>query len=54
LTAYLAAAALQVALGIITLLLQVPLALGAAHQAGGLLLFGTALGWLFASEPRRT
>ena len=32
--------AVQVALGIATLLLQVPVALGAAHQAGALVLFG--------------
>jgi cytochrome c oxidase assembly protein subunit 15 len=32
--------AVQVALGIATLLLQVPVALGAAHQAGAMVLFG--------------
>jgi heme A synthase len=35
----------QLALGIGTLLLQVPVALGAAHQAGALVLFGLSL-WL--------
>jgi cytochrome c oxidase assembly protein subunit 15 len=39
----LAAAALQVTLGISTLLLHVPVALAAAHQAGALLLFTTLL-----------
>ncbi len=34
---------IQVALGIATLLLQVPVALGALHQAGALLLFSTLL-----------
>ena len=36
-------AAVQVALGISTLLLQVPVALAAAHQAGALMLFTLAL-----------
>ncbi len=40
LTLWLAA---QVALGIATLLLQVPVALGAAHQAGAMVLFGLLL-----------
>jgi heme a synthase len=38
-----AMAILQVVLGISTLLLQVPTGLGAAHQAGALLLFGLAI-----------
>lgn len=38
-----AMAAVQVALGILTLLLQVPIALAAAHQAGALVLFGLAV-----------
>jgi cytochrome c oxidase assembly protein subunit 15 len=41
----LAMLAAQLALGIGTLLLQVPVALGAAHQAGALVLFGLSL-WL--------
>ena len=36
-------AAVQVALGILTLLLQVPIALAAAHQAGAFVLFGLAV-----------
>jgi heme a synthase len=39
----LAALALQIALGIATLLLAVPVALAAAHQAGALLVFTAAL-----------
>ena len=35
--------AVQVGLGIATLLLQVPVALGAAHQAGAMVLFGIVL-----------
>jgi cytochrome c oxidase assembly protein subunit 15 len=35
--------AVQVALGIATLLLKVPVALGAAHQAGAMVLFGILL-----------
>jgi heme a synthase len=38
-----AMAAVQVALGILTLLLQVPIALAAAHQAGAFVLFGLAV-----------
>ncbi len=38
-----AMAAVQVALGILTLLLQVPVALAAAHHAGALVLFGLAV-----------
>ena len=41
--AVLAAALLQVALGIATLLLVVPVPLGVAHQAGALLLFSAAI-----------
>lgn len=41
----LAALALQVSLGIATLLLAVPVALGAAHQGGAMLLFATLV-WL--------
>lgn len=46
----LAALALQVALGIATLLLAVPIPLAAAHQAGALLVFSAAL---FASHSLR-
>ena len=41
--ALLAALALQISLGVATLLLVVPVALAAAHQAGALLLFSAAL-----------
>jgi cytochrome c oxidase assembly protein subunit 15 len=41
----LGALALQVSLGISTLLLRVPVALGAAHQGGAVLVFASAL-WL--------
>ncbi|MDD5249146.1 MAG: COX15/CtaA family protein [Rhodocyclaceae bacterium] len=41
----LAALALQIALGIATLLLAVPVALGAAHQGGAMVFFGALL-WL--------
>jgi cytochrome c oxidase assembly protein subunit 15 len=44
-TLLLAMLGVQLALGISTLLLQVPVALGAAHQAGALVLFGISL-WL--------
>jgi cytochrome c oxidase assembly protein subunit 15 len=47
----LAALVLQVALGIATLLLVVPVALAAAHQAGAVVLFSAAL-WV-AHEMRR-
>jgi cytochrome c oxidase assembly protein subunit 15 len=47
----LAALALQVSLGIATLLLRVPIALGAAHQGGAVLVLAAAL-WL-AHELRR-
>ena len=46
----LAALALQVALGVATLLLAVPVALAAAHQAGAVILLATAL-WV-ANEVR--
>ncbi len=49
--ALLIATALQFSLGIATLLLRVPVALGAAHQGGAVLVFGAAL-W-FAHELRR-
>jgi cytochrome c oxidase assembly protein subunit 15 len=39
----LAAVAIQIALGITTLLLAVPVALGAAHQAGAVIVFASAL-----------
>ena len=42
-TMLLAALALQIALGIATLLLRVPVALAAAHQAGAVLVFASAL-----------
>jgi cytochrome c oxidase assembly protein subunit 15 len=43
--------AVQVTLGIATLLLQVPVALGAAHQAGAMVLFGLLL-WANHSSRR--
>ncbi len=46
----LAALALQIALGIATLLLAVPVSLAAAHQAGALLVFSAAL---FAAHSLR-
>ncbi|HEX8988565.1 MAG TPA: COX15/CtaA family protein [Rhodocyclaceae bacterium] len=52
----LAALALQISLGIATLLLAVPVALGTAHQAGAMLLFGTLV-WLnheLRAAPRPT
>jgi cytochrome c oxidase assembly protein subunit 15 len=49
--ALLAAVALQVALGIATLLLVVPVPLAAAHQAGAVLVFTAAL--VAAHELRR-
>lgn len=42
-TALVVATAMQATLGITTLLLQVPVALGAAHQGGAVLLFATSL-----------
>jgi cytochrome c oxidase assembly protein subunit 15 len=44
-TLLLAALAIQIALGIATLLLAVPVALGAAHQGGSMVVFGILL-WL--------
>lgn len=44
-------AAAQVALGIATLLLYVPVELGSAHQAGALTLFTVLLGLLHATQP---
>ena len=41
--AVIAAVALQVALGIATLLAQVPLSLGLMHQAGAMIVFATAI-----------
>ena len=43
--------AVQVTLGIATLLLQVPVALGAAHQAGAMVLFGLLL-WAMHAHRR--
>ncbi|RPI44991.1 MAG: heme A synthase, partial [Betaproteobacteria bacterium] len=45
------ATALQFSLGVATLLMRVPVALGAAHQGGAVLVFAAAL-W-FAHELRR-
>ncbi|MPZ43121.1 MAG: heme A synthase [Betaproteobacteria bacterium] len=47
----LAAAALQVSLGITTLLLRVPVVLGAAHQGGAVLVFAAALWLAHALRP---
>jgi cytochrome c oxidase assembly protein subunit 15 len=44
-TVLLAAIAVQIALGIVTLVLAVPVALGAAHQGGSMVVFGILL-WL--------
>lgn len=44
-------ATIQVGLGIATLLLAVPIALGVAHQAGGVLLFTAALLTVFQLRP---
>jgi len=49
--ATLAALALQVSLGIATLLAVVPLGLAAAHQAGAVVLFGLALALAHAMRP---
>ena len=46
-----AAVACQVALGITTLLTYVPVELGAAHQAGAMVVFTAALGLLSALRP---
>jgi len=48
----LAMLAAQIALGIATLLLVVPLPLAAAHQAGAVLLFALALHLWHALEPQ--
>jgi heme a synthase len=47
----LAMLAIQIALGISTLLMAVPLSLAAAHQAGALLVFATALNLAHALSP---
>ena len=49
----LAAAAAQIALGIATLLLGVPVALAAAHQAGALVVFTLALTLNHAMQESR-
>ncbi|KAI8465786.1 MAG: cytochrome oxidase assembly [Monoraphidium minutum] len=46
-----AATAAQVTLGVTTLLMYVPVPLGAAHQAGAMVVFTTALGLLHALRP---
>jgi cytochrome c oxidase assembly protein subunit 15 len=51
--ALLAAVALQLALGISTLLLRVPIALAAAHQAGAVVVFTCALGLAHALARTR-
>ncbi|GBF94603.1 hypothetical protein Rsub_06718 [Raphidocelis subcapitata] len=51
LAALAAATGAQVALGITTLLLHVPVPLGAAHQAGAMLVFASALGLLHSVRP---
>ncbi len=51
--ALLAAVVLQIAAGIGTLLLRVPLALAAVHQAGAVIVFTCALGMLHALSGRR-
>lgn len=45
--------ALQMALGILTLLYVVPVSLGAAHQAGALILLMGVLWMLYATQPPR-
>jgi cytochrome c oxidase assembly protein subunit 15 len=50
--ALLAAFILQVALGISTLLLGVPVSLGAAHQGGAVLLLAAALWTAHSAQPR--
>ena len=47
-----AAAAAQIAVGIATLLLRVPLPLAAIHQAGAVIVFTCALGLLHALRER--
>lgn len=49
----LAALVLQIGLGIVTLLLHVPVVLGAAHQGGALLLFTAALAFVYSLRPAR-
>ena len=51
--ALLAAFAIQGALGISTLLLRVPVALGSAHQGGAVLLLGAALWLAHSARPAR-
>jgi cytochrome c oxidase assembly protein subunit 15 len=51
-TALLVATAMQVALGITTLLLRVPVALGAAHQGGAVIVFAASL-WVAHEYARR-
>ncbi len=48
-----AALVVQVGLGIGTLLLHVPVTLGAAHQGGALLLFTAALAFVYSLRPAR-
>jgi len=52
-TLLLCALALQIVLGIVTLLLRVPVALGAAHQGGAVVVFAAAL-WLAHCLRRET
>ena len=52
--ALLAALALQITLGIATLLAVVPLSLAAAHQAGAVAVFAAALWLAHAMRPRVT
>ena len=49
----LAAAVLQVAIGITTLLMVVPVYMGATHQAGALVLFTATLWLVFELRPAR-
>jgi cytochrome c oxidase assembly protein subunit 15 len=51
--ALMAAFVLQASLGIATLLLRVPVALGAAHQGGAVLLLAAALWYAYASRETR-
>ena len=51
--ALLVAAGLQIAAGIATLLMRVPLALAAVHQAGAVIVFTCALGLLHSLSGRR-
>lgn len=52
--ALLAAGLVQVAIGIATLLLVVPVALGAAHQAGAMILFTAIIWFVFELRPHAT